>query len=133
MRKQKNKFIFAPLYQDTTTLLQMSISLLKNFDKDTKGIFRDCWMQPILELIRLQRKVYDTKDITKKSLFVDNLIDQLEDIKVISKVLSDTRQISPKQYAQLVLQLGCIDKQCELWRKSINKLQDTQANPMAEG
>ena len=81
----------------------------------------------------MERKVYDTKDITKKSLFVDNLIDQLEDIKVISKVLSDTRQISSKQYAQLVLQLGSIDKQCELWKKSINKLQDTQASPMAEG
>lgn len=118
------------IYKRTKDFAVRLLEITKNLDRFTRGVVGTDMMQITMrELIARIVRVNKQKSIEKRIEELDEFIINLETVKAYLRVLSDAREISLNNMAELSSFTDDIGKQATGWKKYLN---DTLKNGKKE-
>ena len=107
-----------PVYEETYQLLLQLVMFSRQMQRDFRYTIGEKLQETVVDIIVLIFKANKTDD---KAVHIAEARERLVEAQVMMRVLNDTRQLSDKQYTQLMERSVSISKQLASWERAAEK------------
>lgn len=104
-----------PVYEETYQLLLQLVTFSRQMQRDFRYTIGEKLQQTMVDIIVL---IFKANKAIAKSTHIAEARERLVEAQVMMRVLNDTRQLSDKQYVQLVERSTSVSKQLASWERS---------------
>ncbi len=113
-----------PVFKQSYDLLLMVLKLSSNIQRDLRYTVGDTLK---MDLIGLCICIYRANLSAQKIPYIEEGRERMVAIKLMMRVLHDTRQISTRQFALACEQMESVSKQLAAWQKYVKDKEDKAA------
>lgn len=107
-----------PVYEETYQLLLQLVTFSRQMQRDFRYTIGEKLQQTMVDIIVL---IFKANKAVAKAVHIAEARERLVEAQVMMRVLNDTRQLSDKQYVQLVERSTSVSKQLASWERSAEK------------
>ena len=107
-----------PVYEETYQLLLLLVEFGRQMQRDFRYTIGEKLQEKVVDIIVL---IFKANKAESKAMYIGEARERLVEVQVMMRVLNDTRQISDKQYVQLIERTTSISKQLASWERSVAK------------
>lgn len=107
-----------PVYEETYQLLLQLVTFNRQLHRDFRYTLGEKLLQTVIDIIVL---IFKANKVVEKTPLIAEARERLVEAQVMMRVLNDTRQLSDKQYVQLVERSTSVSKQLASWERSAEK------------
>lgn len=107
-----------PVYEETYQLLLQLVTFSRQMQRDFRYTIGEKLQQTMVDIIVL---IFKANKAVAKAVHIAEARERLVEAQVMMRVLNDTRQLSDKQYVQLVERSISVSKQLASWERSAEK------------
>lgn len=104
-----------PVYEECYQLLLQLVTFSRQMQRDFRYTLGEKLQQTVVDIIVLIFKANKTE---QKTTHIADAREKLVEAQVMMRVLNDIRQLSDKQYVQLVERTTSVSKQLASWERS---------------
>lgn len=104
-----------PVYEETYQLLLQLVTFSRQMQRDFRYTIGEKLQQTMVDIIVL---IFKANKAAAKAAHIAEARERLVEAQVMMRVLNDTRQLSDKQYVQLVERSTSVSKQLASWERS---------------
>lgn len=112
-----------PVFKESYLLLLQFVVICNKLQRDFRYTIGD---QIKKELIELCVCIYNANGNSEKHIFITQAREKVIIVKLLIRILNDTKQISVKQYAQLLDITESVSKQLSQWDKYVRSSRNTK-------
>lgn len=107
-----------PVYEETYQLLLQLVTFSRQMQRDFRYTIGEKLQQTMVDIIVL---IFKANKVEAKTIHIAEARERLVEAQVMMRVLNDTRQLSDKQYVQLMERSTSVSKQLASWERSAEK------------
>lgn len=104
-----------PVYEECYQLLLQLVTFSRQMQRDFRYTLGEKLQQTVVEIIVL---IFKANKVELKTPHIAKAREKLVEAQVMMRVLNDIRQLSDKQYVQLVERTTSVSKQLASWERS---------------
>lgn len=133
--KKKTQIITGtPIYRLLCNLFNEYVRIIKNnMQKDMKLTLGHKLIEHLSNTMLVFKKAYNIKEIESKNKRIDELIDSVEDIEILTKLLTESGDLGISDATRLSSQLGEIKAQTRNWKRhNVTKLNESKEEETKE-
>lgn len=118
-----------PVFEDSYQLLLLLVKCSRNFDRDFRHTLGERVKQVATDMMIL---IYKANKAQQKSPFIAQASEKLVELKLLCRILCDTKQLSFGQHSQTMEMTVKIGKQLNAWESACkNKESRPTSSPKA--
>lgn len=125
-KEKKVKASGTLLFRALSNLFDELSKVIKNVQKDMKMTVGHRLMEYMMNSIKVYKKAFVTKDFIEKCEYIDETLNELENIELLLKLLLSSNDIGVAEAARLSSHLGDAMYQLRNWKTSIEKKRKTE-------